>query len=92
VETDNQIEYSCCFCNDTVSSTERSHALDPCALVLVGHIDQDYEDRKEQEFYCHFECFSRLVKAKGLMYIAESYFATIGEIAAEREEEKLEED
>lgn len=35
--------------------------LDPCALILIPHYPQDQENREEQVFYCHFDCFRRLV-------------------------------
>ncbi|MBV9216711.1 MAG: hypothetical protein JO053_11090, partial [Acidobacteria bacterium] len=54
---------------------------------VIAHINKKYEDRKEEEFYCHFECFRRLVNDDGIMYIAEPDCSTIGEIAAEYEDD-----
>ncbi|MDQ3586326.1 MAG: hypothetical protein M3407_11195 [Acidobacteriota bacterium] len=65
-------------------------SLDPCALILVSNIDQPREGQKEQQFFCHFECFRRLVNNDGIMYIMELDAATIGEI--ERDEENWSED
>jgi hypothetical protein len=54
--------------------------VDPCSLIRVSNIDLPRDDQKEQEFYCHLECFRRLINNDSIMYIMESDFATIGEI------------
>jgi hypothetical protein len=58
----NEITYGCCFCDQPVSSSERSSDLDPCALVLIAHFDRPRSEQKEQEFYCHFECLRKAFK------------------------------
>jgi hypothetical protein len=63
------------------------HPLDPCALVIVGHADKEWRDQKEQTFYCHFECFRRLL-GDGVLYINDADFATNGEAADERTTEE----
>jgi hypothetical protein len=50
----------------------------PCALIVVSNIDKDRNDQKEQEFYCHFGCFRRLVNNDGILYIMEPDHLTIG--------------
>jgi len=52
-------------------------------MFLVSNIDLPRDDQKEQEFFCHFECFRRLVNNDGIMYIMESDAATIGELKAD---------
>jgi hypothetical protein len=79
------IDYECCICKETVSSGRESSTLDPCALVVVSNIDQPRESQKEQQFFCHFECFRKLVNRDGVLYIMDSDFPTIGELAAEEE-------
>lgn len=81
-ETD-EIEYACCICKETVSKSDNSPFLDPCALYLISNIDEARENQKEQQFFCHFECFRKLVNDDGIMYIAEDDFSTVGEIAAD---------
>jgi hypothetical protein len=61
--------YECCICKKTVSSRQRSHELDPCGLVLIGNIDHPYSLQRNQDFYCHFECFRKLVNDDDIMYI-----------------------
>jgi len=65
-------KYECCICKGLVSSEESSHYLDPCTLVLVSNIDQGPEQQKEQDFYCHFECFRKLINDDNIMYIMEA--------------------
>jgi hypothetical protein len=77
--TDDEIQYACCFCKKTVDSDQSG--LNPCALILIGNFDSERNDQKEQQFFCHFECFRKLVNDDGIMYIAEPEFSTIGEIA-----------
>jgi hypothetical protein len=83
-------KYECCICKDTVSRESESSPLDPCALVLVSNIEQPRDNQKEQQFFCHFECFRKLVNNDGVMYIMDLDAATIGEI--ERDEENWSED
>lgn len=73
------LDYECCICKGTVNKDDAS-PLDPCSLFLVGNIDLPRDDQKEQEFFCHLECFRRLVNNDGIMYIMESDAATIGEL------------
>jgi hypothetical protein len=75
------VDYQCCICKKTVNS-ESPSSLDPGGLILVSNIDLPRNDQKEQEFFCHLECFRRLVKNDGTMYIMESDFSTIGEVKA----------
>ena len=74
------IKYGCCFCKETVSSKEKTSHLDPCALFVTSNIDLPRDDQKEQQFFCHFECFRKLVNDDGMMYIMKDDFSTIGEI------------
>ena len=82
MEASSDQEYYCCFCHDSVTAKTQSHHLDPCGLVIIGNINKEYGEQKEQEFYCHFACFRKLVNNDGIMYIAESDFSTRDEIAA----------
>jgi hypothetical protein len=76
------LDCQCCICKETVDE-ESATSLDPCGLILVSNIDLPRDDQKEQEFFCHLECFRRLVNNDGMMYIMESDFATIGEVKAD---------
>ena len=78
-------KYECCICKKTVSGESRASLLDPCALILVSNIDQPRESHKEQQFYCHFECFRKLVNNDGIMYIMDIDAPTIGEIEQDEE-------
>ena len=77
---DGVIKYECCICKETVSAgVPSAAALDPCALILLSNISRPREEQKEQQFFCHFECFRRLVNNDGIMYIMDPDFPTIGE-------------
>jgi hypothetical protein len=77
--------YFCCICKGSVPyNGPHEHVLDPCALVIVGNADKDWREQKEQTFYCHFECFRRLVADDGVLYIKDADFETNGVVADER--------
>lgn len=76
------VDYQCCLCKKKVN-TESASSLDPCGLILISNIDLPRNDQKEQEFFCHLECFRRLVNNDEIMYIMESDFSTIGEVKAD---------
>ena len=79
------LRYNCCICNQAMpSSGPQEHELDPCALIIVAHIDKEWRDQKEQEFFCHFECFRRLLNDDGSLYIKDADFSTHGEVEDER--------
>ena len=61
--------------------------LDPCALVVVSNIDKERHEQKEQTFYCHFECFRKVVADDSYLYIMQEDFSTIGECEDERASE-----
>ena len=79
------LDYECCICKGTVSAAGGEALLDPCALIIVSNIDLPREDQKEQQFFCHFECFRRLVNNDGIMYIMDIDAPTIGEIEQDEE-------
>jgi hypothetical protein len=66
----------------------QGHVLDPCALILAAHIDKDWRDQKEQIFYCHFECFRKVVANDSLLYIMDPDYSTHGEVEDERRAEE----
>lgn len=72
-------DYQCCICKETVTSDVAS-PLDPCSLILVSNIDRPRDDQKEQEFFCHLDCFRQLINNDGLMYIMEPNATTMGEL------------
>jgi hypothetical protein len=80
-----KLNYACCICNKEVASGRRAqHRLDPCALVLVSNVDGQRAGQREQQFYCHFECFRRTVRDDSILYVLGDDFPTIGDIQAER--------
>ena len=77
------IKYQCCICKETVSSEEKISHLDPCGLFITSNIDEPRDYQKEQQFFCHFECFRKLVNDDGTLYIMEDDFPTMSEIDQE---------
>ncbi|WP_395142120.1 hypothetical protein [Armatimonas sp.] len=85
--------YHCYICKGSVPHFgPHEHELDPCALVIIGHADKEWRDQKEQTFYCHFECFRRLVGDDSILYIKDDDHSTNGEFADEYAAEKLSEE
>jgi hypothetical protein len=85
------IKYQCCICKKTVSSEERTSHLDPCSFFVISNIDEPRNNQKEQQFFCHFECFRKIVNDDGNLYIMGDDFPTMGEIAQEDWSEEDEE-
>ncbi|MDZ4688807.1 MAG: hypothetical protein SH850_27345 [Planctomycetaceae bacterium] len=80
------LSYHCVICKGSMPfDGPQAHRLDPCGLVVVGNADRDWRDQRDQTFWCHFECFRRLVGDDGVLYIKDADFATNGEAADERE-------
>jgi hypothetical protein len=78
------LRYQCCICKQSMPLGEpKGHRLDPCALVIVGHADKDWQDQKEQTFYCHFECFRRMIGNDGVLYIMDPDYSTNAEVHEE---------
>lgn len=83
------LSYHCVICKETIPSDgPQDHRLDPCGLVVVGNADREWRDRREQTFWCHFDCFRRLVSDDGVLYIKDVDFATNGEAADDRAAEE----
>jgi hypothetical protein len=55
--------------------------------VIVASIDKEWREQKEQTFYCHFECFRKLIGDDGVLYIMDPDFSTNGEIQDEQQAE-----
>jgi hypothetical protein len=52
-------------------------------LFIISNIDEPQDKQKEQEFFCHFQCFRQMINDDGSLYIMEDDFPTKGEIARE---------
>ena len=70
------MNYQCCICK----AKSELKDLDPCSLTLRTNIDQKVNNQKEQIFYCHFECFRKIIDDDGILYIMDKDFSTLGEI------------
>jgi hypothetical protein len=54
------VEYQCCYCGEGIESgADRRHALDPCAVVLIGNWQAPEPEQLSQQLFSHFECFRR---------------------------------
>ena len=81
--------YHCIICKGTVPfAGPHEHRLDPCGLVIVGNADRGWREQREQTFWCHFECFRRLVVDEGVLYINDADFSINGEVEDERAAEE----
>lgn len=79
-----EIHFKCYICKRAIRvGAEAEHPLDPCSSVLIGHFDREWKDQKEQTFYCHALCFSKVVSDDSLMYIMDSDYCANGEIEGE---------
>ncbi len=88
-----KLKLQCCICKQGLDyKPSAPDSLDPCALELIAHVDRDWSDQKSQTFYCHFECFRRLIGDNTLLYIAEPDYSTHGEFQAEVSDEGAEDE
>jgi hypothetical protein len=77
--------YHCVICKGSMPiDGSQSHRLDPCVLAVVANADCEWREQREQTFWCHFECFRRLVDDDSVLYIKEADFPTKGECADEQ--------
>jgi hypothetical protein len=66
----NKLEYQCCFCGEGIGDdTTKVHSFDPCAVLLIANWSKDEDKQKEQQFFCHFECFRKLTNSHAPIYI-----------------------
>ena len=70
------IKALCIICKEEIENG----GFDPCSLVIVAHSDQEWRNRKEQTFFCHMECFRKLVDDDSVLHIINADFPTNGEI------------
>jgi hypothetical protein len=75
------IKAQCCICKGTIEKSD----FDPCSIVLISNSDEEWRDQKEQTFFCHMDCFRKIVNDDGIMYILDPDFSTNGEIEDEEQ-------
>lgn len=44
---------SCCFCNKSIKISK----IDPCDINIMANWDKPQGEKKDQTFWCHYECF-----------------------------------
>ena len=57
------VAYQCCICGDNID--EDAHKLDPCYLQISTNMGGDDEEKLEQGFFCHYECFKGIMAYDG---------------------------
>jgi len=67
--------YQCCICKAEVGSGKDARGFDPCALIVVAGWAKAPEEQREQQFFCHFECFRRVLNDDSNLYIADPDFS-----------------
>ena len=86
----------CCLCKQSIDFEVDANNIainaegsDPCGIGFVTNVFGPRGDQREQWFYCHAECFRRIVNDDSIMYILEPDMSTIGECDEERLQETL---
>ncbi len=66
----------CCICKEGIDFeidadgvATNPTGFDPCTLGIVTNGLGERDGQREQWFYCHMECFRRMVNSDELMYI-----------------------
>ena len=58
-----EFECQCCFCGDAIAeAAANGHTLDPCAVIVIGKWKKSSDLQVEQQYFCHLDCFKRLVE------------------------------
>ena len=72
------VAYGCCICGENID--EDAHKLDPCYIQINTNISGDEEEQLEQGFFCHYECFKKIMDHDGHLnledqdpYVASEY-------------------
>ena len=73
--------YQCIFCGKGIEPTD----IDPCALIIIAGIDRPRAEQREQLVFCHIRCIKERAFARSAPYINEPCWATIGELAKDKE-------
>ena len=81
----------CVICKKEIEYRLDTQGFDPCALTLTTHIDCENGEQKEQEFYCHFDCFRKIVNDDQIFHIKESDYPTKSEIDSDEDFDRLQE-
>jgi hypothetical protein len=63
----------CCICKADVSAQD-ARGFDPCALIIVASWSKPSTAQREQQFFCHFECFRKMLNDDGDLYIMDPEF------------------
>jgi hypothetical protein len=64
--------YQCCYCGQGIEAgAAAAHALDPCAVMLVGNWSAPESQQLTQQFWCHLACFKRSMSNPSNLYIEE---------------------
>ena len=71
-----RLGFKCLLCARRIESGE----FDPCILTLTARADRPYREQMQQDFYCHLACLQAKAEVRGVFYIAEPGYSTIGEI------------
>lgn len=61
----NKSGVACCFCNTNIDITD----IDPCDINIMANWDKPNSKRRDQTFWCHFECFKSKMHADVKNYL-----------------------
>ena len=63
--TGTSFDVQCCFCGRRVEAA----GLDPCSLTLAPRVEGPFAEAREQDFWCHADCFRRVAHESVPLYI-----------------------
>lgn len=77
--------FLCVICQKPVEDGEPgSFNLDPCGLMILTNLDKDRRQRREQEFFVHFDCFRKVVADQDALNIKDAAYWTNGQVEADK--------
>jgi hypothetical protein len=64
-----ELEFLCCFCKAEIGADKDSLHFDPCGLIIIARWAKPQPMQREQQFWCHFECFRKMLNDDPHLYI-----------------------
>lgn len=62
-------KYQCCFCGESIESNQ----VDVTGLIVVSNWDKNQNLQKEQQLFCHMECFKNKLAKNVILYIEDNF-------------------
>lgn len=76
LDAGNVLKLNCLLCGEAIVPG----SFDPCTLTLTARSDRPRREQMEQTFFCHLACLESKSAVRGVFYISEPGYSTVGEM------------